>query len=108
MFWKSEFGRNIAKMLGGVGLAQVINFAASLVLARLYDEADFGRLALFTSLMMLLTNLAGLRYELATVLPRRPEKALAVLALALRLNLLFGLLALLLVGLGRPWLAQYP
>ena len=106
MLIKSEFGRNVGKMMGGMGLAQVINFAASLVLARLYTEADFGLFALFTSTMMLLTNVAGLRYELATVLAPSQQKAYSVLGLALGLNICFGLGSLLLLLLFGPSLLR--
>lgn len=97
MWIKSEFGRNVGKMMGGTGIAQIINFLGALVLARLYTEADFGRLALFASLMMMLTGVAGLRYELAIVLPKKKREAFPVLALALFANVFFAIFALLLL-----------
>lgn len=107
MWINSEFGRNVGKMMGGTGLAQVINFLGALVLARLYTEADFGRLALFTSLMMMVTGIAGLRYELAIVLPQKKRGAYQVLALALASNLLFATAAFLLLVLLEDSIRQW-
>ena len=75
--------------MGGTTLAQGLNFLGALVLARLYTETDFGHLALFTSLMMMVVGIAGLRYELAVVLPEKQAGAFHVLGLALLLNLSF-------------------
>ncbi len=107
MFVKSEFARNVGKMMGGTSLAQGINFLGALILARLYTEADFGQLALFTSLMMMVVGLAGLRYELAVVLPKKQGKALQVLGLALMLNLFFSFLSLLLLLVFKAPLLQW-
>ena len=70
-------------MMRGTALSQVFTFAASLALARMYDEADFGRTALFVSLTLIFSKLAALRYEFAIVLPKEEKESANVMAVAM-------------------------
>jgi len=47
----------------GTAVAQIATIAAAPVLTRLYSEAEFGQLAIFTAIATLLGNFATLRFE---------------------------------------------
>ena len=63
------FGRGVAVLGGGAAAAQAIAVAASPILTRLYSPADFGVLAVYTSLVSLLGAVAALSYHQAIPLP---------------------------------------
>ena len=66
----------------GAGLAQIITVLAAPILSRLFTPADFGLLGVFLSLMLPLTAIASLKYELAVVTARTGPQASNVFALS--------------------------
>jgi O-antigen/teichoic acid export membrane protein len=64
---ESQFIRSTFKLVLGTGIAQVISFAASPVLTRLYSPDDFGQFTFFTSIFAAFALIATLRYELAII-----------------------------------------
>ena len=91
-----RFARNVAVLAGGTALGQAIVVLASLILTRLYTPEDFGVLAVYSSLLGILSVIASLRYELAIPLPEKEEDATAVTVLSLVIVLGMSFL----VGLG--------
>ncbi|MDP4274087.1 MAG: hypothetical protein Q8907_07400, partial [Bacteroidota bacterium] len=79
----SEFFRNIITLFSGNVVAQIIPLLAYPVLTRLYQPSDFGTLALFTSIVGILSVMATGRYELSVILPKRDEDAAGLLVLSL-------------------------
>lgn len=82
---KNKFIKNVATLVAGTGLAQLIGILVSPVLTRLYTPTDFGTLALYLSLISVLGVIATGRYEMAIMLPTEdsePEvgKLLGVIA----------------------------
>src|SRR5690606_12731715 len=67
----------------GSGGARLIGLAAIPLLSRLYSPEDFGLLAVFSSMVLILAPLVSLRYVLALPLPRRDGTALNLLALSM-------------------------
>lgn len=81
------FARNVAILAGGTALGQAIALLVSPLLTRLYSPADFGLLAVYTSVFTILLVFASLRYEWAIPLPEQDHAAVALLVLCLALVL---------------------
>lgn len=75
--------RSVAVLMGGTALAHGITAAALPIITRLYTPADFSVLAVFTSLLSILSVAAALRFDLAVPIPEDDEEAVNLLALAL-------------------------
>lgn len=69
-------------MVAGGAVGQLVTLLLAPVLTRLYTPADFGVLAVFTSIISILGVLTTLRLEVAVVLPESEEEAAAVAWLA--------------------------
>ena len=85
---RGSFAFDALKLMSGSTLAQVITILAAPILTRLYGPAAFGVLGLFIAVTRILTQVSGLRYELAIMLPEKDEEAVNVAGLALSLVLL--------------------
>lgn len=90
--FKGEFFRNVVTLMTGTIAAQLFTVAISPLLTRLYTPADFGVLALFTSLNAVLSIIAAARYETAIMLPRDDADALNIVVLASAITLGFSAL----------------
>ena len=86
-------------LAGGTALGQTITVLASPVLTRLYTPEDFGVLAVYSSILGILSVIASFRYELAIPLPEKDEDAAALVTLSLGIVMVMSLLT----GLG-VWL----
>lgn len=82
---QAGFLRSVAMLVGGTAAAQLIWFAATPLLTRLYTAADFSVFGAFVALMSMLSIIACLGYDNAVVVPERDEDAAAVLVLSLLL-----------------------
>ena len=102
---KSRFLRQVATLMVGTGMAQLIPLVTSPLLSRLYSPEAFGTFGLFFSICATVSVLASGRYELAILLPKERRSAYNLVRLGLLLTASFsGLLAV--VGLvGRERLA---
>lgn len=77
-----KFISHVLTLITGNGLAQVVNVVGTLLLARLFAPDAFGSLALFLTIVSLLSVLGGARYELAIMLPESDTESANVLLLA--------------------------
>lgn len=93
----NEFNRNVLKLMTGTTIAQAIPIAISPILTRLYTPEDFGVLALFVSMTIVLGSIANGRYELAIVLPKKEEDAINIVALSLLISSSFSLLLFIII-----------
>jgi O-antigen/teichoic acid export membrane protein len=95
VFPKGGFARNVAVLAGGTALGQAVVVLASPILTRLYTPEDFGALAVYASILLVLVVVASFRYELAIPLPGDDNTAghllLLALAIVVGLSLLSGL-----------------
>ena len=64
VIFKSEFNRNVAKLISGTALASIINFLSLPVLARIYSVEDFGHFQLLFSLITIFGVISCLKYEM--------------------------------------------
>ncbi len=73
--------RNAAVLFGGAAAGQALSLLAAPILSRLYSPDEFGVMATFLAIAMLLAPLSTLRYELALPLTRTDEDADAMISL---------------------------
>lgn len=78
---KSGF-KNIAILSSGVMLAQIINFAVQPFATRLFSKADFGILALITSLVSMFSPMTTMQYHMSIVNASNDKEADAVTKLS--------------------------
>ena len=79
-------------LVGGTALAHGITALALPVLSRLYSPAEFSTLAVFASLLSIVSVAACLRFDVAVSIPRQDSDAANLLALALGCALIISLL----------------
>ena len=110
----SEFLRNVTILASGTAVAQCVTVVATPLLTRLYLPSDFGVLALLLAIVAPPAMIAGLRYELAIVLPKREDEAANLFLLTAAIVVAFSILSLIVVllwsqaiadALGEPSLA---
>lgn len=70
-------------LVGGTAVAQAITIAALPILTRLYSPDDFAILAIYTSLLSILTVIACLRLDIAIPIPKEDGEAIDLLKLSL-------------------------
>ncbi|HEV7368004.1 oligosaccharide flippase family protein [Arenibaculum sp.] len=87
---RAPFLRNVAVLASGTAVAQVLTILAYPILMRLFSPAQFGLFALFGAIVMTVTVVAGLRYELAIVIARTETEAANLLALAMTMTLVMA------------------
>jgi lipopolysaccharide exporter len=71
----------------GTALAQALLMASMPVLSRIYNPDDFGVMALFLSLVTVISIISGLRYDAAVLLPEEDADGFDLLRLHLLLTL---------------------
>jgi lipopolysaccharide exporter len=77
------FGRSVLTLASGTAVAHLVVVLSAPVLTRLYSPADFGALAVYSSVLSVLLVVASLRYESAIPLPADDDQAASLLALTL-------------------------
>lgn len=91
---KSELSRNVLTLMTGTTIAQAIPIAITPILTRIYTPEDFGVLALFVAVIVILGSVANGRYELAIMLPEADEDAVNIAALGLLIAVIFSFMLL--------------
>ena len=106
-FQGSTFARNVASLVTGTAMAQVINFLFTIVLARVYTTAEFGTLSVFMSIVSVALVFSSGKYDVAMVVARDEKDAPRLFSLGMGICLILafiGALAFALVqGLGLPF-----
>jgi len=90
-FRLNDFSKNIITLVTGTTISQIITFAISPVLTRLYSPDDFGVLALFFSICSILSVVAAGRYELSIVIPEKDNEAANIVVLSILISAAFSL-----------------
>lgn len=80
---QQSFVRDVSVLAGGTALAQAIGLLVLPVVTRLYTPADFSVLAVYSSILSIVSGVACLRLDIAIALPSRDEDAVNLLAVAL-------------------------
>jgi len=87
---KDHFFRSVTVLAGGTAIGQGIVLVASPILTRLYTSTDFGILAVFGSIIGILSVLSTFRYEEAIPLPQGDADAMNLCALSLGILLMIS------------------
>lgn len=83
---KAGFIRSVLILMSGTAFAQIISFAFSPVLTRLYTPEDFGVLATFLSIGTILGTIMAGRYDMSIMLPKEHADSKAILKLIFALS----------------------
>lgn len=67
---KSSFIVQLSKLMTGTAITQVITLISLPLLAKFYSPADYGSLAIYSSILAIVGVMATGRYEAAIILPR--------------------------------------
>ena len=94
---RSEFEKNVVKLISGTAVAQIISVLISPILTRLYTPEEFGIFTIIVSIYAMLALITGGRYEVAILLPKKKSDASNLMILALTINLAFSVLTLLVI-----------
>jgi teichuronic acid exporter len=88
---QSDFIRSVATLLTGTILAQLITYALSPIIMRLYDDpAQWSYFTLFAKVVAFFSVVATARYEVAFTLPKRDEHALSLYRLSMRITMIIS------------------
>jgi O-antigen/teichoic acid export membrane protein len=86
---ESHFFKNIFLLVSGTAVAQIIPIALQPILRRLYSPEDFGALAIYLTIVSILSVFCSLRYEQAIVIPKSNNVAANVLVLSVLFSTFF-------------------
>lgn len=103
---KSKFARGVAVLSGGTTGAQILVILAAPILTRLYSPEDFGLLAVFVSILSILSIVVCLRYELAIPIAEDNKAALNVVVLCLLVTVFMSLLTIFIIMLEGKWMVS--
>lgn len=92
LFLQSDFFRNVSYQMIGTGLAQVLPFAATPILTRLYTQQDFALYTSFFAVASILVVGVGARYQFAIILPRKNSEAIKLFTLSIYITVLYSVL----------------
>lgn len=96
---RKDFVRQVGVLAGGTAFAQALTILLLPILTRIYTPAHFSVLAVYVSMLGLLSVAACLRLEIAIPLPERDADAVNVLAVALTSAIVIAVLVALVVVL---------
>lgn len=104
---KSEFFKNVLTLMTGTTIAQLIPIFASPILTRLYSPDDFGILALYLSVLLIISIFATGRYELALPLATEDTDANNLLASISLISVFISLLMIIILIMFSTLLLNY-
>lgn len=97
--YKSEFFRNVATLMTGSTIAQLIALAIYPVLTDLYSPEELGLFSLYLGIVSITGIISTGRYQLAIMMPSEDKKAVNLAALGFVLAILFSALILIVVAI---------
>ena len=87
----------VSFVAGGAIIAQILNVFILPIVSRIYSPEDYGLVAVYSSVIAILSQLSGLCYHQAIPLPKQKRYADALVFLSLIIQIVFvSLLSLLL------------
>ena len=92
----NSFFKNVAILVSGASLGQVIIVLSSPIITRLYSPEDFGIFALFSAVLGIVAVVGALRYELAIPLPESENKSKFIVILCFLLMFFLALIIVIL------------
>lgn len=89
VLFKSSFSKNVALLMTGTAISQILGVILYPVITRFYSPEDFGLYVLFNSLLGMLVVLGALRYEFSIPIAISKFKALNALFMSFLILILF-------------------
>ena len=77
----NEFWSNVVTLSSGTAVAQIIGLLITPVLTRIYTPEEFGAYGFYFSLLMIMSVIICLRYEMAIILPKDDAERINIIAL---------------------------
>ncbi|MBE0376695.1 lipopolysaccharide biosynthesis protein [Pseudoalteromonas prydzensis] len=106
---KSNYVKNIVTLLSGSMVAQIVTILATPLLTRLYSPEQFGVLAIFLAVVLIIGSIINARYELAIMLPESESEARHVVFLCLLIACIISVLIfILIIVIPRNWYEATP
>jgi len=90
----SAFVKNIFIVMSGTAVAQIIGFALTPIISRLYSPSDFGVYGSFNAMLTVITSAATLEYSQAVMLPKEKEDAINLFFISCLSTIGIGILCL--------------
>jgi lipopolysaccharide exporter len=106
-FFRNRPLRNVAVLMTGTAVSQLILLLAAPVLSRLYDPAAFGVWSLFVAVAAVISPLMHMQYGPAVLLPKDDRDAGAVFWLGNSIAIALSLVTLAVVAFGRDLIAGW-
>lgn len=91
----SSFFRGVIVLGGGATVSQIISMAAAPLLTRMYNTEDFGIVAIFASMLSILSVVSSLSYEQAIPITKNDDEAIHNVVLALLVGVIISFFAFL-------------
>lgn len=88
----SDFAKNLLALVTGTALAQVINFAFSTFLTRLYTPGDFGAISVFSSIVSFVLVISCAKFDVAIVAAKNDKDAAKLFSLSFLITVLVSVL----------------
>ena len=95
----SEFVKNLATLISGTAIAQLIAIGIQPVIRRMYTPDDFGAFAVYISIVGIVAVISSLRYEQAIILPKSDDSAKNLVVLSIFLTIVISLLTFITISL---------
>lgn len=91
----NDFIKSVATLVTGTILAQIVVFALSPIISRLYSPEETAYFSVYARIIILASTLATARFEFALALPKRNEHAFTLYRLIVRLVLISFIISIL-------------
>lgn len=86
---KGNFGKNVMVITGGTAFAQILSIALSPVITRLYSSEEYGVISVYTAILVGISFLGSMNYEMGIPIAETEEQAINVLSLSVIVLLFF-------------------
>jgi lipopolysaccharide exporter len=103
---KSPFVRNMSIVMTGTAVAQVIGFALTPIISRLFSLEDFGVFGSFSSVLGVVIAFVTLQYSQAVMLPKEEKDAVNVFAVSILSVFIITFLGFLFAFVFSDWLLK--
>lgn len=103
----SPFLRHVLTLVSGTATAQAIVFGMTMILTRIFSDADLGQLTRYTSVVSIITAVAALRYDMTIMLPKKDAWALACARLGMVCIVVVSVVSSVVALLLKPLVARH-
>ncbi len=95
----SEFSRNVITLMTGTTIAQAIPIALSPILSRIYTPNDIALLAVYMSIVSIISTIVTLKYDLAIMLPEKDEDSINIVVVSIIISFIISFIMFLIIAI---------